>query len=386
MSTSDSTTDLPSLVRREVVETAQTLIVKIGTNVLSHADDSLNIDRVRHLAEQIHLVRQTGRKVVIVTSGSVGAGMGLLGLKERPKDLPHLQAAAATGQAHLIRLYDDCLRPHGYHAAQLLLTASDFKERSRYLNVRNTLHTLFEYGAVPIINENDTVSVHEIKFGDNDHLAAMVTHLFAQPLLVILSVVDGLYDGDPTLPSSRKISLVDRWENDLLDCTVKSGSTRGTGGMRSKLLAVRKATAVGENVIIADGTRPGVLQEILAGQEVGTLFLAEGVSVPAWKRWIGYTVTPKGRVTVDAGARRAIVEAGRSLLAIGVTNVDGQFVRGECVAIIDESGQEFARGLCNYDAADTKKIQGRRTEEFTAIFGSLPYAELVHRDNLVVTG
>ncbi len=385
MSTSDSTAELPCLVRREVVETAQTLIVKIGTNVLSRADDSLNVERVQHLAEQIHSIRQTGRKVVIVTSGSVGAGMGLLGLKERPKDLPHLQAAAATGQAHLIRLYDDCLRPHGYHAAQLLLTASDFKERSRYLNVRNTLHTLFEYGAVPIINENDTISVHEIKFGDNDHLAAMVTHLFAQPLLVILSVVDGLFDGDPSQPQSRRISLVDRWENDLLDCTVATGSTRGTGGMRSKLLAVRKATAVGENVIIADGTRPGVLEEIFAGHDVGTLFLAEGLNVPAWKRWIGYTVTPRGRVMVDAGARRAIAEAGRSLLAIGVTRVEGQFVQGECVAIVDETGREFARGLSNYDSEDTLKIQGRRTEEFTAIFGSLPYAELVHRDNLVVT-
>ncbi|WP_166819705.1 glutamate 5-kinase [Thalassoroseus pseudoceratinae] len=385
MSTSDSTTELPCLVRREVVETAQTLIVKIGTNVLSNADDTLNVERIRHIAEQIHLVRETGRKVVIVTSGSVGAGMGLLGLTERPKDLPHLQAAAATGQAHLIRLYDDCLRPHGYHAAQLLLTTSDFKERSRYLNVRNTLHTLFEYGAVPIINENDTISVHEIKFGDNDHLAAMVTHLFAQPLLVILSVVDGLFDGDPSQPDSHRISLVDRWDNQLLNCTVATGSTRGTGGMRSKLHAVHKATAVGENVVIADGTRPNVLQQILAGDDIGTLFMAEGMNVPAWKRWIGYTVAPKGRVVVDAGARRAIVESGRSLLAIGVTRVEGEYARGEAVAIVDESGQEFARGLSNYDAADTRKIQGCHTEDFTMILGCLPYSELVHRDNLVVT-
>ena len=342
MTASNSTADLPCLVRREVVQTARTLVVKIGTNVLSRPDDSLDVDRLRNLAEQIHAVRQTGRQVVIVTSGAVGAGMGLLGLKERPKDLPHLQAAAATGQAHLIRLYDDCLRPHGYHAAQLLLTASDFKDRTRYLNVRNTLHTLFEYGAVPIFNENDTISTAEIKFGDNDHLAAMVTHLLHEPLLVILSVVDGLYDGDPALPTSRKMSLIDRWDSELLDCTVASGSTRGTGGMRSKLLAVRKATAVGENVIITDGTRPNVLMDILAGQEVGTLFLAEGANVPAWKRWIGYTVNPKGRFTVDHGAHRAITEGGRSLLAIGVTQVEGEFIKGECVSIVDETGREFA--------------------------------------------
>ena len=375
---------MQNLVRREVVETARTLVVKIGTNVLSRPDGSLDVERLTSLAEQIHRVHTTGRRVAIVSSGAVGAGMSLLSLTERPRDLPHLQAAAATGQAHLIRLYDDCLRRHGYHAAQMLLTANDFKTRARYLNVRNTLHTLFEYGAVPIINENDTVSVAEIKFGDNDHLAAMVANLMSDPLLIILSVVDGLYDGDPQRPETKPIPLVEHWDDTLLNLATSTRSSRGTGGMPSKLSAVRMATAVGENVIIANGTTPDVLDRILAGEEIGTLFLAEGKTVPAWKRWIGYTVPPKGRLLLDEGACRAITERGRSLLAIGITRVEGEFSKGELVSLADASGHELARGLTNYAARDLVRICGKHTEEITAILGSLPYVEAVHRDNLVL--
>ncbi len=375
---------MQNLVRREVVETAHTFVVKIGTNVLSRPDGSLDVDRLTSLAEQIHRVHTTGRRVAIVSSGAVGAGMSLLSLTERPRDLPHLQAAAATGQAHLIRLYDDCLRRHGYHAAQMLLTGNDFKTRARYLNVRNTLHTLFEYGAVPIINENDTVSVAEIKFGDNDHLAAMVANLMSDPLLIILSVVDGLYDGDPNQPETRPISLVERWDDSLFDLAGSARSSRGTGGMQSKLSAVRMATAVGENVIIANGTAPHVLERILAGEDVGTLFLAEGKTVPAWKRWIGYTVPPKGRLLLDEGACRAIAERGRSLLAIGIARVEGDFSKGELVSLADASGRELARGLTNYSAHELVQICGKHTEEIATILGSLPYAEAVHRDNLVL--
>jgi glutamate 5-kinase len=375
---------MDNLVRREVVETAETLVVKIGTNVLSRPDDTLDIDRIAILAEQLHRIKQTGRQVVVVSSGAIGAGIGLLKLSKRPTDLPHLQAAAATGQAHLIRVYDDCLRKHGYHAAQVLLTANDFKSRGRYLNVRNTLYTLFEYGAVPIVNENDTVSINEIKFGDNDQLAAMVTNLLHAPLLVILSVVDGLYDRDPADPNSRLISLVDKWNDSLLKMAVSAKSTRGVGGMQSKLEAVRMATAVGENVIIANGNRLGVLDDILAGRDVGTLFLATGTSLPAWKRWIGYTVRPKGKFMVDAGARTAVESAGRSLLAIGIASVEGEFEKGEVVSLVDHSGEEFARGLTNYTSRDVRTIAGKKTEEIIRLLGSLPYQEVIHRDNLVV--
>ena len=377
--------NMVNLVRREVVETAQTLVVKVGTNVLSRPDDTLNVDRLADLAEQIHRVHQTGRRVVVVSSGAIAAGLGLLSLEERPSDLPHLQAAAATGQAHLIHLYDLCLRKHGYHAAQLLLTADDFKHRDRYLNVRNTLYTLFEYGAVPIVNENDTVSIDEIRFGDNDHLAAMVTNLVQAPLLVILSVVDGLYDGDPQSPDSRLIPLIEKWDDSLLQLVAAGQSARGTGGMRTKLEAVRTATSVGENVILANGTRPNVLDDILAGNEVGTLFLATGRTVPAKRRWIGYAVRPTGRYVLDDGARAAIEQKGRSLLAIGVIRVEGSFSKGDVVALVDRHGHEFARGLTNYDAATARTIAGKRTDEIARLLGSLPYEEVIHRDHLVVT-
>jgi glutamate 5-kinase len=376
---------MTNLVRREVVETAQTLVIKIGTNVLSREDDSLDVERVALIAEQIHRVRETGRQVVVVSSGAVGAGIGLLGLKGRPADLPHLQAAAATGQAHLIRLYDESLRQHGYHAAQMLLTGNDFKNRVRYLNVRNTLHALFEFGVVPVINENDTVSIDEIRFGDNDHLAAMVANLLELPLLVILTVVEGLFDGPPEYPGSQLISLVDRWDDDLLSFATQTRSMRGSGGMQTKLEAVRTATSVGESVIIADGRRENVIDEILAGEDVGTLFLARGQMIPAWKRWIGFTVRPTGRFLLDTGARRAIESNGGSLLAIGITAVEGDFPEGEVVSLVDASGTEFARGLTNYDADTARKIAGCHTDRIAERLGHLPYSEVVHRDNLVVT-
>jgi glutamate 5-kinase len=371
--------------RQDILRQAQTIVVKVGTNVLSTDDDRLDEGRIGSLAEQLLALCKSGRKVVLVSSGAIGAGMGLLGLKQRPKDLPHLQAAAATGQAHLIHLYDKCLRPHGYHAAQLLLTANDFKNRARYLNVRNTLLTLSEFQTIPIVNENDTVSVDEIKLGDNDRLAAMVANLLQADLLVILSVVDGLLTGDPGLPDSRLIPLVERFDDHLLELVGATKSSRGTGGMKSKLEAVRTATDVGTHVIIGHGKRERILDEIFAGTERGTLFLAEAQAVPAWKRWIGYTLAPKGRLVLDDGARRAVEQQGRSLLAIGIQAVEGEFAKGEVVALVDQAGVEFARGLTNYDAQATRAIAGKRTEEISRVIGAIPYAEVIHRDNLVVT-
>ena len=371
--------------RREVLDRVKTLVVKVGTNVLSTDDDRLDADRIASLAEQLHRICQSGCKLVLVSSGAIGAGMGLLGLKERPKDLSHLQAAAATGQAHLIHIYDKAFRPYGYHAAQLLLTANDFKGRGRYLNVRNTLRTLAEYSVIPIINENDSVSTAEIKLGDNDRLAAMVAGLIQADLLIILSVVDGLLTGDPTNPTSKRIPLVEKFDDNLLNLVGASKSSRGTGGMGTKLEAVRTATAVGVNVMIANGKRPNVLDELLSAVDIGTLFLGEGDGVSAWKRWIGYTLPPKGRLVLDAGARRAVEQQGKSLLAIGVVRVDGEFVKGEVVSLVDQSGEEFARGLTNYDSSTASSIVGKRTDEITRELGSIPYDEVIHRDNLVVT-
>ena len=375
-----------SIPRRvEVLNQVKTLVVKVGTNVLSTEDDRLDGDRIASLAEQVHKICQKGIKLVLVSSGAIGAGMGLLGLRERPKDLSHLQAAAATGQAHLIHIYDKAFRPHGYHAAQLLLTANDFKNRSRYLNVRNTLRTLAEYHVIPIINENDTVSTEEIKLGDNDRLAAMVAGLIQADLLIVLSVVDGLLTGDPTQPTSQRIPIVERFDDELLNLVGASKSSRGTGGMKTKLEAVRTATAVGVNVIIANGRRPHVLEEIVDGGDIGTLFLAEGDGLSAWKRWIGYTMPPKGRLVLDSGARRAVEQHGKSLLAIGVVGVEGDFAKGEVVSLIDQQGEECARGLTNYNTTAAQTIAGKRTEEILRELGSVPYHEVIHRDNLVVT-
>ena len=376
---------LPDLVRDDVVLSARTWVVKVGTSVLTGPDGTLDPTRIGHLAEQISAVMDTGRKVALVSSGAVGAGMGQLGLTRRPDNLRQLQAAAAVGQAYLIRAYDEGLRRHGRHAAQLLLTHEDFDSRPRYLNMRNTLTALFEWDAVPVINENDTISVDEIKFGDNDLLAAMVTNLLRAPLLVILSVVDGLYRTDPgSTGVGEPIRLVPNLDGDVLGLAGTSRSALGKGGMRSKLEAARSVTRAGGSVIIASGKAPEPLTRILAGEPVGTLFLARGSTQGARKRWIGLTARPRGHFVVDAGARRALEAGTKSLLAIGIVEVVGEFEKGDVVGIRDAEGLEFARGLTNYATAEARRIQGLRTEQARQALGQALYDEVVHRDNLVL--
>ncbi|MCA9101978.1 MAG: glutamate 5-kinase [Pirellulales bacterium] len=379
---------MTDLVRQEIAATADTIVVKIGTRPLTGDDGLLDEARIALLASEINALLDAGRRVVLVSSGAVGAGMGQLGLKNRPGDVAHLQAVAAVGQSYLVQTYNRALRVHNRHAAQVLLTADDLDERTRYLNVRNTLVSLLEMGAVPIVNENDTVSVDELltTFGDNDHLAALVTNLLRAPLLVILSDVDGLYDGDPADPGSQRIELVKKIDSGTMQLAQAHVAGLSKGGMASKLRAARIATAGGENVIIASGKTPGVLGRIVAGETVGTLFLAQGSTITARKRWIGLTVQPRGYLVLDDGARRAIETSGRSLLAIGVTETVGDFAKGDVVALRDRLGQEFARGLTNYTADELRRIQGLRTEQIAAELGHCPYEELIHRDNLVLTG
>jgi glutamate 5-kinase len=313
--------------------------------------------------------------------------VGKLGLGKRPTDLPHLQACAAVGQSALMQLYQECLEPHGVRTAQILLTAGDFDHRVRYLNMRNTIRTLFEYGALPIINENDTVSVAEIKFGDNDHLAAMVTNLLRAPLLVLLTNVDGLHSDDPrTNPDAKLLATVPHIDQSVTELAAATKSELGTGGMRSKLRAARLATAAGESVIMANGSIDGILDHILAGEPVGTLFLPHGEDIPAWKRWLGFTARPRGTVRIDAGARKALVEQGKSLLLVGVTGVEGEFRKGDVVSICDPGGSEVARGLSNYSGQDAARLRGMQTEQIASLFGAMAYPELVHRDNLVIVG
>jgi glutamate 5-kinase len=375
------------LVRDEVVLSARTWVVKVGTSVLTGADGTLDPGRVDHLAEQLSAVIESGRKVALVSSGAVGAGIGQLGWKRRPENLRELQAAAAVGQAYLIRAYDEGLKRHQRHAAQLLLTHEDFDSRPRYLNMRNTLNALFECDAVPIINENDTISVDEIKFGDNDRLAAMVTNLIQAPLLVILSVVDGLYRTEPSAGIGQQaevVPLVRQIDDEVLALAGAGKSSLGTGGMPSKLAAARLVTQAGGSVIIASGTQREPLTRILAGERLGTLFLAHGASHRARKRWIGLTARPRGHYVVDAGARQALESGSKSLLAIGIVEVVGEFGKGDVVGIHDPDGQEFARGLTNYSTADARRIQGLRTHDARQALGSAVYDEVVHRDNLVL--
>lgn len=373
-------------VRQEILCQAQTVVVKVGTNVLTADDGTLDPGRMTALADQIQRIRASGRKVALVSSGAIGAGVGRLGLGKRPADLRHLQACAAIGQGFLMRAYQECFDRHGIHTAQILLTASDFDNRTRYLNARNTILTLFEWNVLPIINENDTVSIAEIKFGDNDHLAAMVTNLLQAQLLVLLTVVDGLYRGDPgTDPTAEKIATVNQIDVSVMEMAGAGRSTLGTGGMRSKLRAARIATASGESVIMANGADSQVLDRIFACEAVGTLFLPHGSSLPAWKRWLGFTARPKGKLVVNHGAQAALCGQGKSLLPVGVVEVLGTFQKGDVVALCDITGEEFARGLTNYSADDAHQILGLRTEKIAEVLGSLPYEEIVHRDNLVVT-
>ncbi len=366
---------------------ASTIVVKVGTRVLTRDDGRLNHQRIEELVDQVNRVMQTGRKVVLVSSGAVGAGMGRLGLKSRPTDLAQLQAVAAVGQPLLVEAYERALDKYGHHAAQVLLTAEDVEHRIRYLNARNTLLTLLDLGAVPIINENDTISVEELQttFGDNDRLAAIVTNLIRAPLLVLLSDVDGLFDGDPRQPGSHVLPTVERLDESIWSLVRDRLGGMSKGGMASKLEAARLTTTAGENVIIASGSTPDILPRIIAAEPVGTLFLAQGRSVTARKRWIGLTVKPRGRLFLDAGAQTAVELKGRSLLAAGVVDAEGQFSKGDVVALRGPDGTEFARGLTNYNAEEVHRIKGLKTSQITELLGHCPYDEVIHRDNMVLT-
>jgi glutamate 5-kinase len=378
---------MTDLLRQEVAAAANTVVVKVGTRVLTRADGTLSYGRIAQLAEELIDIVETGRHVVLVSSGAVGAGMGQLGIKQRPSDVAKLQAIAAVGQTNLIETYDSTLRKHGYHAAQVLLTADDLDDRTRYLNVRNTLLSLIEFGAIPIINENDTVAVYELAatFGDNDRLAAMVTNLIRAPLLIVLSDVDGVYDGDPSLPTSKRLETIARVDETVMSYVIDKQTGLSKGGMASKLEAARIVCSSGENAIIASGREPGALARIMKGEVVGTLVLAEGKSLSPLKRWIGFSAQPRGRLVIDDGARRAIVDQGRSLLAAGITDASGEFVKGDIVSLVSGANKEIARGLTNYPAKEVQKIKGLKSGEIASVLGHQPYQEVIHRDNMMVT-
>ena len=372
--------------RRQCVADASTWIVKVGSRSLTDDNGRLDRAQVANLARQLLVLVEMGKRVVLVSSGAVASGVGKLGLPGRPTDLATLQAVAAIGQTHLIQVYEETFAEHGRHAAQILLTASELDDRVAYLNVRNTLRRLLEMGAIPIINENDTVAVDELKttFGDNDRLAGMVAGLLEGSVLAILSDVRGLFDRDPRDPEAQVVSTVERIDDRIEEMVRDRKTGVSKGGMASKLTTAKFVTMSGQSVMIAWGREPNVLIQLAQGEPTGTLFLPQSKTLTPRKRWIGFSAQTAGQLTVDDGAAKAMCHDGRSLLAIGITNVDGDFGKGDIVSVVNQQSLEIARGLINYNSNQVKQIRGCRSDRIEQILGQCPYEEVIHRDNLAI--
>ena len=361
----------------------QLAVVKVGSSSLRGEDGRLDQSQVVRLAAQVVAARAEGTRIVLVSSGAVAAGMGLLGLTRRPLDLPTLQAAAAVGQGELIQAYQRVLTDHGLTGAQVLLSQDDFVHRGRYLNARTALQRLLDLGALPIINENDAIATDELSYGDNDHLAALVASMLDADLLVLLSDVAGLYDRDPRDPGARLVPRVDDVAAIELSHIGGVGSYVGSGGMRTKVGSARVAVASASHAVIADARQADVLRAILDGEEIGTWFVAAAHRVEARRLWIGYALRVHGRIHVDAGAADALRSRGVSLLGVGVTRADGAFGAGDAVEVVGPDGEVVARGLSNYDVADVVRLAGRSTAAAASTLGASYVREVIHRDDLV---
>jgi glutamate 5-kinase len=372
-------------MRRELLKSVKRVVIKIGSRVLTNDEGGLDHAIIGRICGDIALLRERGKQVVVVSSGAIAAGRSELGLTEKPRTIPQKQAAAAIGQTRLMRAYEEALAPHGLKAAQLLLTSEDLGSRQRFLNARATIDTLLGYGIIPVINENDTVVVDEIKFGDNDNLSALVTNVAESDLLVILTDVEGLYSADPGQnPDARLVPLVQGITRELERSAGGSASSVGTGGMATKVAAAKKAGKYGIPTILIAGKRAGILSAALHGEEVGTLFLPQGAGLKGRKHWIAYTLKPAGRVTVDDGARHVLLKKGKSLLPSGVVGVDGRFERGACVRICGMDGMEFARGLSDYSSSEISRLAGHNSGDIEELLGYRYADVIIHRDNLVV--
>ena len=372
---------------RRTLGRVRRVVVKVGSGLITVAGQGPSSGAIAALASDLSALVKDRREVALVSSGAIATGMARLGLSARPRSIPEKQAAAAVGQSSLMWHYEQAFKGHGIQVGQVLLTGQDIADRGRYLNARNTLLALLGFGVLPVVNENDTVAVDEIKVGDNDNLAAHVAHLIDADLLVLLTDVDGLYTGDPRRdPSAQRLETVLAITDDIQRLAFDATSNVSVGGMSTKLQAAEKANASGIPMIIARGSEPSVLQRLLAGEALGTYFQPRDDRLAARKRWIAFAVPPQGRLTVDAGAKKALTERGKSLLPSGVTLVEGEFPAGAVVALVEPDGQEFARGLVNYDAHEVERIRGMKTNEIEKTLGYKGCDEVIHRDNLVVLG
>lgn len=372
-------------IRSKVIDNLHRIVVKVGSSSITHDSGRLDVVRMGKIVSDIVKVFELGIETVLVSSGAIAAGVGRLGLKEKPETMREKQAAAAVGQGILLHTYEELFEEYGKIVAQVLLTRSDIAKRNRYLNARNTLDTLLNYGVVPIINENDTVAFEEIKLGDNDRLSALAACLVDSDLLIILSDIDGVFTCDPkTSSQARLIPTIEDLgpETDLLaGCP---GSKFGTGGMNTKIEAARIATHSGIPMVVANASEPCVLCRIVSGEELGTLFLPGKHRLHTKKRWIGFGSRIEGKIFVDQGAEKAIIDLGKSLLPSGVTGTEGDFGSGSVVSVVGIDGREIARGMVSYASSEIELIKGKHLNEVTTILGYRKAMEVIHRDNLTV--
>jgi len=372
-------------VSRNEFTKVKRVVVKIGSSLLTKGGLGLDKAAITAWVRQIAELRNQSIDVILVSSGSVAEGMSRLGLKTRPKTLHELQAAASVGQMGLVRVFDDNFQQHGLHAAQVLLTHDDLSNRQRYLNARSTLLTLLKFGVVPVINENDAVATEEIRFGDNDTLAALVANLVEAELLIILTDQKGLFTGDPSLyPDAQLISEISVNDIRLETMAGDSRSGLGRGGMSTKVSAARLASRSGASTVVAAGAVDNIIIKVISGSNLGTHFLPDIEPLVARKRWLAGQLQVKGQLILDAGAVKVIKCDGKSLLAVGVKSISGNFERGELVSCKDESGLEVARGLINFGKTDAELIAGKNSSEFENTLGYADDSELIHRDNLVL--
>ena len=370
---------------RRALSRIRRVVVKVGSGLVTTPGEGPSSEHIGRIAADLSALVHEGREVALVTSGAIATGVARLGLTARPRSIPEKQAAAAVGQSALMWEYEQAFKKHGIPVGQVLLTGQDISDRSRYLNARNTLLALLDYGVLPVVNENDTVAVDEIKVGDNDNLAALVAHLIDADLLVLLTDVDGLYTGNPRQdPSARRLETVEAITDQIQRMVYDASARVSVGGMATKLQAGQKASASGIPMVIASGREAGLLPRLLKGEPIGTYFQPRDDRLAARKRWIAYAVPPQGRLAVDAGAKKALTERGKSLLPSGVVAVDGQFRAGEVVALTLGDEPEFARGLVSYDADEVRLILGAKTADIARRLGYEGVDEVVHRDNLVI--
>lgn len=370
---------------RQQLDRARRWVVKIGSSLLTNAGRGLDSDAIGDWVSQIAALRTAGVEVLLVSSGAVAAGMTRLGWRERPHALHELQAAAAVGQMGLIQVYESHFQRYGLHTAQVLLTHDDLSHRRRYLNARSTLRTLLRLGVVPIVNENDTVAIDEIRFGDNDTLAALVANLVEADLLLILTDQAGLFESDPRRnPGAALVSQRAAGDPELSLMAGDTAGGLGRGGMSTKVRAARLAARSGTATLIVGGRTERLFERVRGGEELGTLLVPDQEPVAARKRWLAGQLQVKGRLELDDGAVRVLRESGRSLLAVGVRGVSGSFSRGELVSCTNAQGDEVARGLVNYSAEEARRIMGQSSAKIESLLGYVDEPELIHRDNLVV--